>query len=194
MVAEKKPNDTDNTAFESASGLTFRQKRFAEYYIVYGNKAEAARLAGFSKRSAREIGAHLFANSNVRAYIDDLVRNRDTDVMMSIAEAKQRITSAARGEMMEDVIVMTSRRDTKGGHSVTVTEPMIIQKHISARDQLESFKRYIELLLVNEINTSANDNKSTDDKLLDELRKRKIIITIPEGVIFEEDKDADIAE
>lgn len=46
-----------------------RQKRFAEFYAASGNAAEAARLAGYSERTARSQGQRLLTNDDIAKYI-----------------------------------------------------------------------------------------------------------------------------
>lgn len=49
--------------------LTPRQRRFAELYAESLNASRAAREAGYSRKGAKEEGARLLANANVRAAV-----------------------------------------------------------------------------------------------------------------------------
>lgn len=49
-----------------------RQKRFAEFYAASGNAAEAARLAGYSERTARSQGQRLLTDVDILRYIQEL--------------------------------------------------------------------------------------------------------------------------
>ena len=49
------------------SGLTVRQEKFVEHYALCGNAAEAARLAGYSARTARVIGPENLTKPAVKA-------------------------------------------------------------------------------------------------------------------------------
>ncbi len=51
--------------------LTARQERFIEHYLVLGKGAEAARLAGYSPRSAHSIADKLLHTPRIAAAIDD---------------------------------------------------------------------------------------------------------------------------
>lgn len=42
---------------ERLAGITLRQERFAEEYVLCGNATEAARRVGYSKKTARQIAA-----------------------------------------------------------------------------------------------------------------------------------------
>ena len=46
-----------------------RQKAFADYYIEYGNAAEAARKAGYSANTARQMGKENLTKPYILEYI-----------------------------------------------------------------------------------------------------------------------------
>lgn len=50
--------------------LTPRQQRFVEEYIVCGSGAEAARRAGYSERTARQIAAENLSKPDIQAAIE----------------------------------------------------------------------------------------------------------------------------
>lgn len=52
-----------------ASELTARQRSFADHYLVVGNATEAAKLAGYSEKTAYSQGARLLKNDEVASYI-----------------------------------------------------------------------------------------------------------------------------
>jgi hypothetical protein len=47
--------------------LNTRQALFVEQYVLCGNAAEAARLAGYSSDTSRQIGSRLLSNVDVKA-------------------------------------------------------------------------------------------------------------------------------
>ena len=49
-----------------------RQKRFAEFYAASGNAAEAARLAGYSEKTARSQGQRLLTDVDIMRYVREL--------------------------------------------------------------------------------------------------------------------------
>jgi phage terminase small subunit len=53
--------------------LTARQRRFATEYVKCGNGSEAARLAGYSAKSAGEIARTLLLKPHVKVLIDQLL-------------------------------------------------------------------------------------------------------------------------
>jgi phage terminase small subunit len=52
-----------------ASDLTPRQQSFADHFLVVGNATEAAKLAGYSEKTAHVQGSRLLRNAQVDAYI-----------------------------------------------------------------------------------------------------------------------------
>lgn len=64
-------------AFDLASGgelamnMTAKQKRFVDEYLVDGNGARAARCAGYSKNSARQIATENLSKPYIQAAIDE---------------------------------------------------------------------------------------------------------------------------
>jgi phage terminase small subunit len=50
--------------------MTLRQKKFLKYYFRVLNGAEAARLAGYSKRSAKELAYKLNQKPHIRREIE----------------------------------------------------------------------------------------------------------------------------
>lgn len=64
------------SADTSQTALTERQRRFAEFYAVSGNGADAARRAGYARSGANVRGSEILANSNVVALIDQLRKER----------------------------------------------------------------------------------------------------------------------
>ena len=51
--------------------LTEKQKKFVDYYIqTSGNASEAARLAGYSEKTARASGAENLTKPNIKTAID----------------------------------------------------------------------------------------------------------------------------
>ena len=56
--------------------LTPRQKDFCEYYLQTGNAAEAARLAGYSEKTARVIGPENLSKPVIKNAIDKAIAER----------------------------------------------------------------------------------------------------------------------
>ena len=57
--------------------LSIKQKRFADEYIISGNAEEAAVIAGYSKKYARGNAYKLVANSGIKSYIEERLKELD---------------------------------------------------------------------------------------------------------------------
>lgn len=51
-------------------GLTIKQKRFCDVYVKTANGAEAARLAGYSKKTAGEMAYENLGKPQIKRYVD----------------------------------------------------------------------------------------------------------------------------
>ena len=111
--------------------LTEKQRRFAEYYIETGNCTEAAIKAGYSKRTARVIGQENLLKPAIKNYIDDKLTEMSNKRIASANEVMELLTSAARGELEEEVVVVESVGDY-------CSEARIIKKQIGAKDRIKA--------------------------------------------------------
>ncbi|MCB7463396.1 terminase small subunit [Lactiplantibacillus argentoratensis] len=88
--------------------LTPKQQRFADEYIKSGNAADAARKAGYSKRSARSVGQENLTKPDIKKYIDEQMAEIASKRIMDATEAVELLTSIARGETKETVYIGTA--------------------------------------------------------------------------------------
>ncbi|XSE70195.1 terminase small subunit [Lactiplantibacillus plantarum] len=87
--------------------LTPKQQKFADEYIKSGNAADAARKAGYSKRSARSVGQENLTKPDIKQYIDEQMSEIASKRIMDATEAVELLTRIARGEEKETVISST---------------------------------------------------------------------------------------
>ncbi|WP_436670312.1 terminase small subunit [Lactiplantibacillus argentoratensis] len=87
--------------------LTPKQRKFADEYIKSGNAADAARKAGYSKRSARSVGQENLTKPDIKQYIDEQMAEIASRRIMDATEAVELLTRIARGEEKETVISST---------------------------------------------------------------------------------------
>lgn len=91
--------------------LNQKQKRFAEEYMVDSNATQAAIRAGYSKKTARSIGAENLTKPDIKAYIERLAGELKKKSIADADEALQIATAIARGETTEEVVML----DVKSG-------------------------------------------------------------------------------
>ena len=87
--------------------LTEKQKKFADYYIESGNATQAAINAGYAKRSAQQMGAENLSKPVIKSYIDERLEQIASERIMSAQEAVELLSSIARAEITEQVVVTT---------------------------------------------------------------------------------------
>ena len=111
--------------------LTEKQKRFADYYIETGNATQAAVKAGYSKKYANTNANKLLQNTTIKNYIDEKLTEMSNKRIASANEVMELLTSAARGELEEEVVVVESIGDY-------CSEAKIIKKQIGAKDRIKA--------------------------------------------------------
>ncbi|MBZ1530699.1 terminase small subunit [Leuconostoc mesenteroides] len=87
--------------------LTPKQKKFADEYIKTGNATQSAIEAGYSKKTAAVIATENLIKPNIKAYIAKCMAEIASKRVMSYTEAVELLTSIARGEEKETVVVAT---------------------------------------------------------------------------------------
>lgn len=92
--------------------LTVRQKAFADLYIKLGNASEAARQAGYSKRTAGNIGFENLEKPEIAAYIKERLAAAEAARIADANEVMRFFTSVLRGEEKDQFgldVAMTDR-------------------------------------------------------------------------------------
>lgn len=79
--------------------MNAKQQAFLEHYLRCWNAAEAARLAGYSAKSARDAGHRLLTNADIALAITE----RLTELQMGANEVLVRLSQQARANMMDFV-------------------------------------------------------------------------------------------
>lgn len=87
-------------------GLTDKQKRFCDEYLIDCNATQAAIRAGYSRRTAYRTGCDLLKKHHVRAYIDKRMAEKESELIATQDEVLRYLTSVLRGESeAEDLAV-----------------------------------------------------------------------------------------
>lgn len=99
--------------------LSKKQQAFVESYLTCWNAAEAARLAGYSEKTARQQGSRLLTNVDIQAAIQE----RLNELKMGADEVLVRLTDIARGSMDHFVtgsggVSLSRARDAKKMHLI----------------------------------------------------------------------------
>jgi len=113
------------------SKMTEKQKRFADYYIETGNATEAAVRAGYSKKTARFIGNENLTKPNIKAYIDEKLKELDEKRIAKADEVLQYLTRVMRGEETEQVVMME-------GMGEGISRAITVEKQVPAKDRIKA--------------------------------------------------------
>lgn len=112
--------------------LSEKQKRFADYYIEFGNASEAARKAGYSPKFINGNVPKLLRNTAIREYLDARLKQIEDERIASAAEVMKYLTAVMRGEETEEVVVVESLGGDNG------SEARRMDKAVGAKDRLKA--------------------------------------------------------
>lgn len=101
--------------------LTVKQQRFADEYIISGNATEAAIKAGYSKRTARSVGAENLTKPYIMEYINKRLNELKKERLMDIEEALMISASIARGEHQESYTKIYNNLNDEVDKEITYT-------------------------------------------------------------------------
>lgn len=85
--------------------LTIKQKKFADEYIKIGNATQAAINAGYSKKSAQQMGAENLLKPVIKSYIDERMKQLEEEAIADQSEILRYLTRIIRDEEREEVLV-----------------------------------------------------------------------------------------
>lgn len=106
------PKDLDGSFFfcqfadEGSDGmkLTAKQERFIQEYLIDLNATQAAIRAGYSKKSARQVGTENLSKPSIKQAIDERLRRIDDEKTADAKEIREFWTRVMRGEEKETVL------------------------------------------------------------------------------------------
>lgn len=85
--------------------MTIKQKKFADEYIISGNATEAAIKAGYSRKTAKEIGCENLTKPNVKAYVETRMKELNDKAIAKQDEVLKYLTSVMRGKEVEPILI-----------------------------------------------------------------------------------------
>lgn len=143
--------------------LTERQKAFCDYYIETLNATESYKKAGYSVKTdgvARVNASRLLANANVRKYIEERMKQKESDRIASQDEVLEFLTRVMRGQEVEEVVGFTKHGAIKE------------KKTPSAKDRVKAAellgKRYMlfsdNVNLTGDVGVQIIDDIGSDDE------------------------------
>lgn len=122
--------------------LTPKQKAFADYYIETGNATEAARKAGYKKKSARQIGTENLSKPSISAYISERMAKQDKSRVASADEVIEFYTAVMRGEVKDQFGLDASLSDRlKAGDSLMKRYAAAADRNKTTMEKLDGLLR-----------------------------------------------------
>lgn len=113
--------------------MTQRQERFCQEYVATGNATLSAINAGYSERSAKQLGQKLLTNHDLQNRIKELSGEILNSKIADAREMQEHLSAIIRGESDEEVIVVEGCGD---GHSEAVTK----KKKPSQSDRIKAIQ------------------------------------------------------
>lgn len=86
--------------------MTKKQKRFCEEYLIDCNATQAAIRAGYSKKTAKSIGQENLTKPDIKAYINEKLKEMQNKNIADATEVMEYLTSVLRGESLSEVVVV----------------------------------------------------------------------------------------
>ncbi|QZY77447.1 terminase small subunit [Limosilactobacillus fermentum] len=84
--------------------LTQKQQRFVDEYIISGNATQAAIKAGYSKKTAKQMGTENLAKPIIKAELDRRNAEIQSAKTMDMQEVMERLAAMGRGETTEETV------------------------------------------------------------------------------------------
>ena len=110
--------------------MTEKQKKFCDYFIETGNATKSAIFAGYSEKTAGVTGAQNLTKPNIKAYIDERLKQLEDERIADAAEVMKFLTSVMRGEVTEPVAIL----DGDGYQKVVELKPSVQTRRSAAVD------------------------------------------------------------
>ena len=144
--------------------LTAKQQRFCDEYLIDLNAKQAAIRAGYSERTAKQIGRENLTKPYLKKYIQQRMKEKETSMIADQNEILEYLTSVLRGESEAGMIV------DKNGDMAAIPDLPGVKDRLRAAELLG--KRYG--LFVEKVDLTkrelSDDAKADIDRLLEETK------------------------
>lgn len=92
--------------------LTEKQRRFVDFYIQTANATKAAKLAGYSPKTAYSIGEENLRKPEIKRAIEKRLKKLESQRIAETKEVLEHLTSVLRGELTEEIATPTGKKVT----------------------------------------------------------------------------------
>ena len=124
--------------------LTAKQQRFCDEYLIDLNATQAAIRAGYSERTAKQIGQQNLTKLDLKEYIEKRMAEKEKSLIADQDEVMKYLTAVMRREMKDSVVVTLQSKtekwvmddDTGKLKKQTITEenPAVVEIPAQLRD------------------------------------------------------------
>lgn len=90
-------------------GLTAKQQRFCDEYLIDLNATQAAIRAGYSEKTAAVIATENLRKPNIREYIDQRMAEKEAALVADQDEVMKYLSAVMRREKKEHIVVTVSK-------------------------------------------------------------------------------------
>lgn len=84
--------------------MNVKQRKFCDEYLIDLNATQAAIRAGYSEKTARQVGQRLLTYVDISAYIDEQLERIHNERTADAQEVIEYLTSVMRGEHTEQAL------------------------------------------------------------------------------------------
>lgn len=91
--------------------MTEKQKRFCDEYLIDLNATQACIRAGYSRKYANTNVSKLLQNTTIKAYLDERMKEKESQLIATQDEVLKYLTSVLRGESQSQVVVVEGQGD-----------------------------------------------------------------------------------
>lgn len=91
--------------------MTAKQQRFCDEYLIDLNATQAAIRAGYSTRTAQQMGAENLSKPVVKEYIAARMAEKESELIADQNEVLKYLTSVMRGQSRSKVVVVENVGD-----------------------------------------------------------------------------------
>lgn len=92
--------------------LTAKQKMFCDEYLIDLNATQAAIRAGYSEKTARQIGTENLSKPYIREYIDQRLAEKEAALVADQDEVMKYLTAVMRREKTEHIVVTLKKKES----------------------------------------------------------------------------------
>lgn len=91
--------------------MTAKQRRFCDEYLIDLNATQAAIRAGYSKKTAQQMGTENLSKPVIKEYIAARMAEKESELIADQDEVLKYLTAVMRGETQSEVVVVENIGD-----------------------------------------------------------------------------------